>query len=848
MQTICPFHDDINPSFILRPETGQWNCFGCLKGGGPVTFIQEYLKVSKRFAQYVVDFYKKQSRLPLPELKNINEMNDVLLNDQELLKYFGQHGVTKTLLKEFKIGWNIEKQRIVFPIPSETRKDIFLNLRQYRPKGIDNKQAAKVVNIKSLGESTYYPFKAFNEEVIYLVEGEKDMLVGRGRGLNTITGTGGGTTPKHNNNLFKDKIVYIMTDTDEAGDKIAQEYFKVLKPYAKELIRIKLPKKDLADAVVDDFNINVLDYIEDEKVIKESEIKNLSDIFLPKNKDTLFKVNNLRVTGEHMKDYQIPCKVGEFDLDERTIISFLDSPDNIKNKIIAGATGLDPDDLCDMETIEVSAQKIYFKEDINLFSKTLNTGSYENLSGIYLSNGKKIKSNKVYDMDLIRTTHPKTQENIFIITNANECIYDDNVDLKALEIFRREDNISDLIDEYYSDWSPVLEVTGRKDLFTILLLSFLSVLEFEWRNSTIKGWLDSIIVGDTRTGKTKMVRNFMNTLQMGEYVSGENAKATGIIGGINKLKDSWTLNWGKIPINDKRLVIIDEASGMTVEDISMLSQMRSEGILSITKIKQETTYARTRLLWLTNPRSGERINNHYWKGYEVLEKFLPVQEDLARFDLACSAAIEDVDNIFEYSEKDIIDEEKVEKWRQLVLFAWNIPKEKIILNDDIRKIIIDKSMELGRKFNNSVLFLTVNGYEKLTRIAIALAILTFNYKDDQLIIEERHVNYAADFIIDLYEKDSFGLADKVRTENKKTNISDYDKKVLDGMSKIYPNLKLLFRDGEVPQQMISTILGVDYQEANKIIADLYSMGLIYISGESTKIKPTSAFMEYIRNS
>ena len=187
--------------------------------------------------------------------------------------------------------------------------------------------------------------------------------------------------------------------------------------------------------------------------------------------------------------------------------------------------------------------------------------------------------------------------------------------------------------------------------------------------------------------------------------------------------------------------------------------MRSEGILSITKIKQESTYARTRFLWITNPRNGERISSHYWNGYEALEEFLPVQEDLARFDLACSAAIEDVDNIFDYTEAEPMSEAEIDRWRNLVLFAWNIKADEIEITKPAEKLIMDQSVQLGNKFSNKALFMSANGYEKLARVAIAAAVLTFNYNEEVLQVEERHVEYAVNLIIDLYSKKAFGLLD-----------------------------------------------------------------------------------------
>ena len=849
-KSLCPFHNETNPSFIINPEDGCWYCFGCAEGGGPVSFLEKFLGVSKTYAQYVVDFYKEHNKLPIPTFEEVEKLHKNLLSEPELLKYWEAHGVSKNVLEEFKIGWDYKTKRIIFPIPSKN-KHFYINLRKYRPAGYEEERTSKVINIKSLGENVYYPYKAFKEDPIFIVEGEKDMVVARAHGINAVTGTGGGSIPKDDPKIFKDKKVYIMTDSDEAGDKLALKYRESIKNYAKEIKRIRLPEKDFSDTIVKYPNLNVFDYIVPFKEEEKEKLKEvtLSDMYKPENKDKVFIVRGLRVIGEYMRDYQVPIEVtldtGQvIKIPKRKILAFLDASDKTIEKEIKKLSGIDEVNIVDKQ--EVTVQKIYFKEDVNVYKESLNEIEYDNISGVYIGAGNKIKTNRVYDMKLMRTTHPNTQENIFIVLEAKECVLDMKIDTNTLRFFQRNEDISLLLDEYYDMWLPHLEVTGRKDLFTVILLTYLSVLEFKWRNSTIKGRLDSIIIGDTRTGKTKMVRNFMNTLKMGEYVSGENAKATGIIGGINNIKDTWTLNWGKIPINDKRLVVIDEASGLSVEDISMLSQMRSEGILSITKIKQETTYARTRLLWITNPRSGERISNHYWKAYEALNEFLPIQEDLARFDLACSAAIEDVDNIFQYSNRKPMTEEEIDRWRQLVLFAWNLPKENIIFNKGVPEQIMKRSIYIGEKFNNSPLFLTANGYEKLARVAIALAILTFNYDGENIRVDKRHVDYAEKFIVSLYQKESFGLADKVQVEMNKESVSNNDETQLKNLEAIYPNLKILFRDGAIPQSMVSTILGVDYQEANKVVAELYSMGLVTVSGSTSEIKPTPAFMSYIR--
>jgi DNA primase len=38
---LCPFHQEKTPSFSINPELGLWKCFGCDKGGDPITFLRE---------------------------------------------------------------------------------------------------------------------------------------------------------------------------------------------------------------------------------------------------------------------------------------------------------------------------------------------------------------------------------------------------------------------------------------------------------------------------------------------------------------------------------------------------------------------------------------------------------------------------------------------------------------------------------------------------------------------------------------------------------------------------------------------------------------------------------------
>ena len=97
-----------------------------------------------------------------------------------------------------------------------------------------------------------------------------------------------------------------------------------------------------------------------------------------------------------------------------------------------------------------------------------------------------------------------------------------------------------------------------------------------------------------------------------------------------------------------------------------------------------------------------------------------------------------------------------------------------------------------------------------------------------------------------YGKESFGLIDKVGEDRKTQTMSNTTEGQLNKLEIIYDNLDNLFRDGIVSVHMVPTILGVNKEGADKLVSQLYNLGLVEIGDRSNTIKATPIYLEYIR--
>lgn len=319
--------------------------------------------------------------------------------------------------------------------------------------------------------------------------------------------------------------------------------------------------------------------------------------------------------------------------------------------------------------------------------------------------------------------------------------------------------IKDKLSEIYEDLAAnVTHIYCREDLMLAVDLVFHSVLRFKFRKQWVaKGWVEALILGDTREGKTETVARLINHYRSGELTTGETTSYAGLLGGLQQNGKKWAITWGKIPLNDRRLLAIDEASGMAVEDIALLSGVRSSGVAQLTKIQTEKTMSRTRLIWISNPRSGRKLET-YTFGISAVRELIGKAEDISRFDLAVTIANGEVSpKVINRGMSDIVPHKYTsDLCANLVLWAWTRPDDAVVFGHETEEAILDLSEELSKEYSPAIpLVQPAEQRIKIARMAVALAVRLFSTDDGQtVLVKPEHAQHIVDFLRQIYNKSS----------------------------------------------------------------------------------------------
>ena len=902
----CPFHDDSRASLSINLQTGLWCCHAGCGGGDEYDFYQRFHDC--RYPQAERECTEKFGARPEREVAEptqtaqpsgesstvpmqlVDRWHEMLLRAPRVMDFLlNKRGLRPESIERFKLGWDAE--RITIPVFNTQGECI--NVRRYLP----NAKSAKMVSYRAgLGEAVLYPVANLSSDTILLCEGEMDCILANQQGYNAMTATGGaGTWREEWNEMFKDKTVYICYDVDQAGavgsDKVARKIYS----YASLVKVIRLPIVDIKGGDVTNYFVDLGHTREDFDRLINDTLSFNRDQERPKQDGGIHEVHlsqasmadyhfkhikmNVLVAGKDLAPYLIPKKVEvfcpcdrdicvacglgiksgaasvSFDADDRSLLQMIDCPDNQQRGIIRSKFGI-PKTCTSFDLVQTEAQNV---EEVSLIPE-LDFSSQEHeyvvRKAYYVGHG--LGTNQSYVMTGVTVPDPWRQYATHIISEARPS--QDNISnfkmnpqkYQRLQIFQTDD-VAAKFAEIHEDFTHnITHIYGRNDVLTAIDLVYHSVLAFDFQGKRVsRGWVEALIIGDTRTGKSESAQSIMNHYKLGELVTGENTSYAGLIGGMQQTQKRWSITWGKIPLNDRRLIVLDEASGLTLDSISNMSGVRSSGVAEITKIQTERTHARTRLLWISNTRTGSPLSK-YGFGIEAVQELIGKSEDICRFEFVVSCASQEVPVELINRRLDqhgaVPHKFTYDVCKELVLWAWSRRPEDVVFTDEALDLILQKATEMGRAYSSQIpLVEGANQRIKLARLAIAVACRVFStdVTGTQVIVKPDHVEYSASYLHEIYRKQSLGYWDFSQQikEQERVAVQARDK-VMTFLTQQPMAGNLFMQHSTVTSRDMEDLCDLDRNSVRRFLQFLAKSGMI--SKTSNGYSKTPAFITILR--
>ncbi|WP_457623564.1 DNA primase [Persephonella sp.] len=301
-KSLCPFHSEKTPSFIVSPQKNLYKCFGCGKSGTALSFLMDYEGLSfsdaiiKLANKYNIPVKFTKSEIDTEHLKDLYTVSEKivkfyknqLMNSLKGKKFLYERDIRTTTADYFNIGYSPEnindlidfckkedipieklkeigiinvydngkisdkfRGRIVFPIRDHRGRYV-----AFGGRSLSNNQQPKYLNspetkIYSKSKVLYGFFEAKDQlrekKWAVIVEGYMDLLSLYQVGVKNVVATLGTAFTEDQGELLKKFVnkAILMFDSDKAGKKASIRTAKIL--YSKGIDVYYAPLEDGKD-------------------------------------------------------------------------------------------------------------------------------------------------------------------------------------------------------------------------------------------------------------------------------------------------------------------------------------------------------------------------------------------------------------------------------------------------------------------------------------------------------------------------------------------------------------------------------------------------------------------------
>lgn len=885
------------PSASYNFTGGKFMCFSRCGGFGIGTvwrMVEEGQVPEKRQGKPRDELAERRKRrrkaegvaqVQLPTEDQLQGWCDRLVGNRNVLdELLQKRGLNKTTVRRYKLGWDGE--RVVIPVRDPLGQ--LVNVRRYKLGAKVN----KMVNWPGYGDATLWGMDALKYPRVFLQEGEMDALLQRQYRFPSLSSTAGaGTWLPEWNVHFAGKIVYITYDVDQQGEQGARKVANNLRNVADQVFIVKLPLtvpgSDQTDYYVNQGygRQNFIDLCKatppyrDRKVSRNRAVAEVPEVRMRESFDPelvdkpvsmVATVSGRSATPTALpRSYVLNCgqdwqktrcntcpmnerwggeHKGEVAADDRLLLQMMDLSDKDRRGQLLHS--LEVPSTCPKVEVELTAQWRVDELAIIPNIDDADEGEGEQvLRRVFnvTEAGKLTPVNTTARLTGVSTPSPKSGHVVFQSWGFEET--KTSLDrFEMTEVLRGAlENVfqprpaqapMDKLQELARDMAAnVTHIYGRPELHIAYDLVWHSVLDFSFRGNRLgKGWLELLVMGDTRTGKSEAAERLRHHYQCGVLKSCEGATLAGLVGGAQQIGNSWVITWGTIPLQDRRLVILDEVSGMQDKNIiEQMSAVRSSGKAQVSKIVSQETFARTRTIWISNPVDGRPIQATNNGAIDAIQKLIVNPEDIARFDFALVAAQQDVESsvINSATPPRAPHHATRELSSALVTWAWSRRADQVHWGQGVERHVLSCAEEVGGRYiADPPLVQPENIRVKLARLSVAVAARLFSHDGtgEAVVVLKEHVDAAVAILDMLYGKRWFGYADHSKKEIKaRENAKLYNEQCrafLASHEGVLQTLRTTINDSMFRARDFQEFGALDPDMASQAVQQLLLMGMV----------------------
>jgi hypothetical protein len=827
-RAFCPIHEEPGvsqtPSASFNFAKGQFYCFGGC-GGMPINRLWQSLEEDQPAAKVRSLDDKRQEKegtapkVPLPTKDELDGFVEVLLASPRALKIMREkRGYTVETIRRFQIGNH--KGRFTIPVYDEAGE--LVNVRKYLPDA--QKASDKMLPwAAGYGERRLFlPDALVNGDDILLTEGETDAILARQFGFNAMSHTAGATAWQEAwSHQFEGKHVFVCYDVDKAGREGAEKVANSVSKFAEGAYIVNLPMRDNGSDITD-FFVNQGGTAEAFQELLErarsrpygasaakvrvstKRQQEPKPVTLQASQDAAHVDEPLEIVatiaGKVQPSYLMPRRVtytcGEdwsvpkcsqcavkghreevIPSDAPVLLDMINKGQEARRKTLMKIPRI-PGNCPRVEIDEPeqwNVEELVLVPDVATRVEEQQTPIQRKLYNVGRHDTPINTTARITGVNL---TDPNTGRAILqswacdqVQTDLDQFVMTPEL-LQALKVFRprkKQTPLNKMQEIAYDLEANVTRIYGRPLLHIAYDIVWHSVMDFSLNGVRLgKGWVELLVVGDTRTGKSEAALRLCDHYRAGILKSCEGATLPGLVGGAQQMGSNWMVTWGTIPLNDRRLVVLDEFSGIADKGIiEQMSSVRSSGRAQITKIVSQETSARTRLIWISNPADGRAIIELPNGAIEAIRTLIKNPEDIARFDLAMSASSADVQStvINSVDHPEIPHRYTTDLCSSLVAWAWSRKADQVMWAEGVESFLMERAEEMGGRYvPEPPLVQGENVRVKLARVAVAIAARLFSTDEtgEMLVVTKAHVRAAEELMDSLYGMVSFGYLDHSR--------------------------------------------------------------------------------------